>query len=145
MPTVTIHKGPTIRLTQKNRPFYYVPIPSKRAAEMLGFQALEWDEQTSAFAGFNRDLDEQHVLDILHGLEAANALIPNPIIAYLLTNSTKFVPQHASSPPIEFGSIEITASPQDQANKIGFVIDGQHRLEALRRRDLESGEDDLAI
>lgn len=139
----THYKGPAIRVTQKNRTFCYMPMPSKQAAAFLANQTLKWDEKKSAFAGFNREVNESHVISIINGLKQEDTIIPNAVIAYLLSEGFEFKPDGNARAPIETGQAKIFVT--DEKQDVGFVIDGQHRIEALRRIELESGEEDLTI
>ena len=143
MPLMSHYKGPAIRVTQRSRSFCYIPMPSKQMAEVLGYKQLRWDEDESAFAGFNRDIDESHVIEILQGLKQENVIMPNAVIAYLLPDYFRFTAAPGSSSPIESGQAEILVDDEADEKTVGFIIDGQHRVEALRRRELEEGEDDL--
>src|SRR5262249_42139172 len=120
------------------------PADSKKIAEVIGYATLNWKPAESAFAGFNRTIKEPHVIDILQGLKNEAVIIPNPLIAYFLSKNFRFKPDASATPPIEVGVAEILAD-DGGVKDIGFVIDGQHRLEALKRRQLEEGEEDLVV
>lgn len=141
---ITHFRGPGLRVTQRNKQFCYVPIQSKQMAEVLDYREMHWDPNTTSFAGFNRDIDPSHVKEIVEGLAEEGVIMPNPIIGYFLPLNFKFTPNPASAPPIEAGQIEILVTNRENM-KVGFVIDGQHRVEALRRRQLEQGEEDIVV
>lgn len=143
MVTKTIHHGPAIRITQRNTNLYYIPILSKVAAEFIGYKNLNWSEAQSAFSGFNRNIKQDHVRDIVKGLEAGS-VVPNSIIVYLLHDHLRFEGDGGDTSAIVHGKAKIVRQENDE-EKIGFVIDGQHRLEALKKLELESGQDDLPI
>jgi hypothetical protein len=143
MTSKPIYTGPAIRLTQRNRHLYYIPIPSQVAAKFIGYQHLTWSEEQSAFAGFNRSLKPDHVTEILKGLELGS-VIPNSIIIYLLHRNLRFEGANGDTDPIVQGRAKILRH-NDDPEFIAFVIDGQHRLEALKRIPLETGQEDLAV
>src|SRR5262249_31440983 len=57
----------------------------------------------------------------------------------------KFTPQPGSKAPIEMGKAEILVDDAHPDDKVGFVIDGQHRVAAFERRPLEKNEVDMVV
>src|SRR4051794_16275836 len=116
----TLYEGPAFRITQRNRNFYYFPVPSRVATSSLGYSALHWDPMVSAFSGFNRRLNADHVADIVAGLKVDGAVIPNSIITYILHDNFKFTPNPSEKAPIEFGQASIFVDDSAEDSKVGF-------------------------
>src|SRR5262249_51249324 len=87
---------------------------------------------------------EEHVKEIIEGLQQASVIIPNPIIAYMLPGAFEFAGSPGSKSPTEIGEGKILV-PIDGDKQVGFVIDGQHRVAAMRKMSLEAGEEDLTV
>src|SRR5262249_37352280 len=79
------------------------------------------------------------------GLKHEDVVVPNPVIAYILSDNFKFTPMPGSKAPTEVGKAEILIDDSHQDDKVGFVIDGQHRVAAFGRRPLEENEDDMVV
>lgn len=143
MTLIPKYEGPAVSLTQRGHTFYYIPMPANDACRFLGFQHLRWGEENSAFSGFNRDLKPAHVQEIFEGLAKDDTLMPNSVIAYFLNENLRFTPTGRGDTAA--GTVEILVPEDNDSVKVGFIIDGQHRVEALGRRELEEGEEDLTI
>lgn len=126
---------------------YVFAMDGKTIARQLGVRRMTWHK--GRLEGFQRRLDKKRVTEIALYL-SKNPVLPNALVIALQQGSLAFeaLPNQVPGQP-RFGRITITAKLQKvdgqlealrEVDRIGYVIDGQHRLKAIEESTLKEGE-----
>lgn len=126
---------------------YVFAIDGKTIAKQLGVQRMTW--HSGKLQGFQRQLDKNRVRVIAQYL-GKNPVLPNALVVAFKSNALAFeanANQDAAQPRL--GKIVISGKlrevngelhPLKENERIGYVIDGQHRLKAIEESTLQEGE-----
>jgi len=126
---------------------YVFAMDGKTIAKQLGVRRMSWHK--GKLEGFQRQLDKKRVRDIALYL-SRNPVLPNALVVALQEGSLTFeaLPNQVPGQP-RLGRIVVTGKLQEadgqlepvkEADRIGYVIDGQHRLRAIEESTLKEGE-----
>ena len=140
---ITICKAKAFKIQQPTGSFYIVPLLSKKAAEILGFDSLKWNEKDSTFSGINRVIKPLHKLKILEAINNGTIILPNSIIAYIKHDYFSFEEiSDFKTDAARIGNVTFYKSSSDTSTP-SIILDGQHRFCALKERGSEKGEFDF--
>lgn len=136
-----IKQGPTAKA------LYLFAIDGKTIAKQLGVQRMTW--HSGKLTGFQRQLDKNRVRDVAQYL-SKNPVLPNALVVAFKSDTLVFE-ANANQDPTgpRLGKIRIsgkleeidgTLHPLKENERIGYVIDGQHRLRAIEESTVQEGE-----
>lgn len=146
--------GLKIRQSSIERDLFVFTVDGKIIADQLGVRRMSWHKGTFKAQGFQRPLDNIRVQEISSYL-SDNPTLPNALVVAFERGTLIFqaIPNQ-QDPKCQFGTVilkgkllkvnEIT-EPVDEKDRIGYVIDGQHRLEAIKRSTLSKGQFNVII
>lgn len=131
--------------------FYVFVVDGKIISRHLAVQKLEWHIKDSNPKAYQRSLNMAKVRDVVNYLNTDEPFMPNSITIALKEGSLKFNPLPKQEKGlIEIGSIEINgkigvnketgekeALPYEK--RIGFIVDGQHRMRAIQDSMVKEG------
>lgn len=124
----------TVRLVEARQPigvFYVTVLPAEIVLQICEISPRKYDPHSmTSGGGVQRKLSPARVSDIAAYTEDSDATFPTPIIIAVYTDAKYTL--HGDS---------LTISPE---NKLGEVIDGQHRLEGLKASK-KASEFDLPV
>jgi DGQHR domain-containing protein len=134
-------------------PYLYVFIvDGKEIAGQLGVRKMVWQE--SRLEGFQRPLDKKRVTEIASYL-SDNPILPNAIVVAFKSGTLRFDAMHGQSDPkCQIGTITINGKvvkldgvnkPLPENERIGYVIDGQHRIRAIEKARLAPGMFNIVV
>jgi DGQHR domain-containing protein len=134
--TITI---PVSTVSQAIGDFYIGVMPRQTAVDISEFdiRRLVDKERFTDFAGIQREVSEKRVKDIVKYLGTTDATFPTAIILSVHEECAELHPSSTKNPGIMH--LKLSNFPHSDPSKrilfkqIATVIDGQHRLEALRR------------
>lgn len=154
---------PAIRIIQTNeKPVYVCGIDAKEIREQVNVDRLKFNDETQSFQGYQRKLRSSHWKGILRYLQRGmthNRAIMTDAVTIALRESVTDdegnvheVKFHTSEPvgSINYGTLCLpyqfeTKSDgskegiMDSDDSLGWVVDGQHRLEAFLHHDYSPG------
>ncbi|MBC8273500.1 MAG: DGQHR domain-containing protein [Chloroflexi bacterium] len=121
----------------------------KEMAKQLGVRRMKWHKGKFKAEGFQRSLDNNRVGEIATYL-SKNAILPNALVVAFEEGTLEFVPLpgQKEDSSAKFGHLTIKGKlinngagqePVPEAERIGYVIDGQHRLKAIESSTLAEG------
>jgi len=140
--------GVRIRQSPAERYLYIFAIDGKTIAKQVGVRRMKWHGTKFKAEGFQRRLDNARVNDIANYV-SSNPVLPNALVVAFEKGTLSFEPlpnQEKDKP--EWGKIiirgklqEINGSlkPLPEEDRIGYVIDGQHRLRGIEQSTLSEG------
>lgn len=140
--------GLKIRQSSVERDLYIFTVDGKTIAEQVGVRRMKWHSTKYQAEGFQRPLDKIRVREIARYL-SLNPILPNALVVAFEKGSLDFqaIPNQMVK-EAEFGRIVIKAKLQEvdgelqplpTEQRIGYVIDGQHRLKSIEESTLEKG------
>lgn len=140
--------GLKIRQSSVERDLYVFTVDGKTIAEQVGVRRMKWHSAKYKAEGFQRPLDNIRVREIARYL-SLNPILPNALVVAFEKGSLDFqaIPNQMIK-EAEFGRIVIKAKLQEvdgelqpllTEQRIGYVIDGQHRLKSIEESTLEKG------
>jgi DGQHR domain-containing protein len=132
----------TIPVTQVSQPIgdFFVGVMSRQiAVEIAEFdiRRLVKRERFTDFLGIQREVSEKRVKDIVRYLGTTDATFPTAVILSVREECAELRPSGIKTSPVMH--MKLSNYPHHDSSKrilfkqIATVIDGQHRLEALRR------------
>ena len=140
--------GVRIKQSPVERYLYVFAIDGKTITEQVGVRRMKWHGTKFKAEGFQRRLDNTRVSDIAHYL-SSNPILPNALVVAFEKGSLDFEPlpnQEKDEP--QWGKIIIRGKlrevngrlePLLEDQRIGYVIDGQHRLRGIEQSTLKEG------
>jgi DGQHR domain-containing protein len=126
----------------------------KKMAKQVGVRRMRWHGQKYKAEGFQRRLDNNRVREIATYL-SKNAVLPNALVVAFEKGAVEFhaIPHQEADKP-QLGTIVIKGKLQEidgkleplpENERIGYVIDGQHRLRGLEESTLPEGSFPIVI
>lgn len=140
--------GVKIKQSPVERDLYVFAIDGKTITKQVGVRRMKWHGAKFKAEGFQRRLDNARVNDIATYL-SSNPILPNALVVAFKKDSLSFEPlpnQEKDKP--QWGRIIIrgklqevngTLEPLPEEERIGYVIDGQHRLRGIEQSTLAEG------
>ena len=130
--------------------FYILAIDGKTIVSQLGVRRMEWHQKKFKTEGFQRRLDLSRVREIAQYLSDNPPIMPNSIVVAFEPDTVEFeeLPSQ-SDPKVKWGTLTIHCKYQEaegqlsalpEAKRIGYVIDGQHRLKGIEQSTCAPGE-----
>lgn len=128
---------------------YLFVVDGKEIAKQVGVRRMEWHKAKFKAEGFQRALDMNRVNEIGVYL-SQNPILPNALVVAFEEGTLEFNPlpgQQADS-VVKFGHLTIRGKlikgdgvlePLPERERIGYVIDGQHRLKGIESSTLPEG------
>ena len=124
-------------------------VDGKTLAKQVGVRRMKWHTGKFRADGFQRQIDKPRVTEIATYL-SRNPILPNALVIAFEKDRIKFdaFPNQREGQP-HFGKVvllgklkEVDGSlePVAEDERIGYVIDGQHRLRAIEESTLGEGE-----
>ena len=142
--------GLKIQQSALNIEFYVFAIDGKTIASQLGVRRMRWHEKQFKTEGFQRSLDMIRVSEIAQYLSDNPPILPNSIIVAFEPDTIAFEPlPDQVDPKVQWGVLTVHTkyqetpaglSPMPEADRIGYVIDGQHRLKGIERSTIPTGQ-----
>lgn len=129
---------PCLEVTQGSSRIYQFAIDGKLVPSFAEITRIRRGEQGDLF-GYQRPEVMKHIQQIQAYVESAGAMVPNSIVLALSSKVT-FRPWVNTSPLpyVRFGHLFVPVAEGEHGPREGFVVDGQQRLAAVRRAQLES-------
>ena len=161
---IKVRKIPSVQVNHnKQYPIYTCAIDAKELREQVNIDRMRIDEKTGEIVGYQRQIDERHCRDIMtylkDGMASTGALMTDAVTIALkeevIDSSGKvYKPKFTSSDPedrlVRVGVLELPflyykeggrlKGIKDDEESLGWVVDGQHRLEAFWRHAYPSGK-----
>jgi len=130
---------PAIEVTQSpGRQLYTFAVDGKALTGFAAVSRIRRGEDAEV-SGYQRPEVLKHIAEIRSYLESEAPMIPNAIVL-AFDSRVKFTPARGKSPApySRSGKIRIPLDPEwNDADKPGFVVDGQQRLAAIRDAAIE--------
>ena len=140
--------GLRIRQSAKEIPLFLFSVDGKTICQQLGVRRMAWQGGQYPVEGFQRPLDARRVNDIAIYLNE-DRILPNTLVVAFEGGTLTFDPLPGlDNDPIQVGKITLKGQlskdkggvyplPEDQ--RIGYVVDGQHRMKAIESSTIEEG------
>jgi len=135
-------------------PLFLFSIDGKTICSQLGVKRMVWQGGQFQPEGFQRQLDGKRVTEIALYLNN-NRILPNALVVAFKRGTLKFTHfDGLDKGPIQFGKIELFTTlaqddngihPLPEEDRIGYVIDGQHRMKAIEASTIEEGSFPVVI
>ena len=133
-----------LRLEQSpGRVIYSFGIDGKQVSKFASVSHARRGEEDVALLGYQRPEVQKHITQIRDYIESEGAMVPNAVVL-AFGSGVRFVgraEKRGGSQPIRFGAepgiLEIPIYKKDE-EKVGFIVDGQQRLAAIRESRRES-------
>ncbi len=121
----------------------------KEMAKQVGVRRMEWHKGKFKAEGFQRALDMNRVGEIGTYL-SQNPILPNALVVAFEEGTLEFdpLPGQQEDSVAKFGHLKVKGKlidkdgelePLTERERIGYVIDGQHRLKAIESSTLPEG------
>lgn len=127
VPAMEIHQSP-------GRKFYSFAIDGKRVYEFADVSRIRRAEDTQ-LEGYQRPEVIAHIQEIKEYIESDSPMIPNGIVI-AFDSRVKFKRIKSArldmDPDTSMGVLEIPVGADQERGKVGFIVDGQQRLAAVR-------------
>jgi len=146
--------GLKIRQSSVQRDLYVFAVDGKTIADQLGVRRMKWHKSTFKAQGFQRPLDLNRVKVIATYL-SDNPILPNALVIAFEPGTLEFQPlANQQDPKCQFGTVTLKGKlikengetePVTEIERIGYVIDGQHRLEAIKTSTLSKGQFNVIV
>ena len=140
--------GVKIKQSPVERDLYVFAIDGKTITKQVGVRRMKWHGAKFKAEGFQRRLDNTRVNDIANYL-SSNPILPNALVVAFKKDSLSFEPlPHQEKDKPQWGKIIIRGKLQEvngtlealpEEERIGYVIDGQHRLRGIEQSTLAEG------
>lgn len=140
-----------IRVVQPIGEIYVGSIPSRRLWEIAEYDMREIRQKTDDIylaTGIQRKLDEKRVSEISTYVQTIDATFPTAVVLAVSSDSLEFSGKGAGGclRLKLFTEVDTTAEGELFAyKKVARVIDGQHRIEGLKRSGVEDFDVNVAI
>lgn len=140
--------GLKIKQSSLDIEFYVLTVPGKIIAEQLGVKRMKWHGKAFTPEGFQRQIDKNRVKAVATYLNNNPPIMPNAIVVSFDKDTLEFTPlpgQTTGSNTI-LGKVVVKGKlreidgdwvPMPESERIGYVIDGQHRLEAISESSVD--------
>lgn len=131
-----------LRLEQSpGRYIYSFGIDGKKVPKFASVSRARREEEDVSLIGYQRPEVQKHINAIREYVESEGAMVPNAVVI-AFGEGTRFVPRverrrGGPTDGAQAGILEIPISRSDE-DKVGFIVDGQQRLAAIRESSLES-------
>ncbi len=139
---------PALALEQSpGREIYAFGIDGKHVPRFAAVSRARRDDETDDFAlaGYQRPEVSRHIAEIRAYLESEGAMVPNAVVlAFDPTVTFEETAKRSHGEAARTGMLKIPLSG-DGERKVGFVVDGQQRIAAIREAELENGFPMFAI
>lgn len=132
-------------------PLYVFAIDGKAICSQIGVKRMDWHGGKFKPEGFQRQLDSKRVNEISLYLNN-NRILPNALVVAFKDGVLSFSPSPGlDKDPIQVGKIVLQTKfvqdhqdnggirPVSEEHRIGYVIDGQHRMKAIEASTIEAG------
>ena len=135
-------------------PLFVFSVDGKQICRHLGIRRMKWQGSGYPPEGYQRNLESKRVETISRYLDK-NRILPNAIVVAFETDTLKFNPL----PGLDKGMIQVVEitllgklikengnnkpCPEDQ--RIGYVIDGQHRIKGIETSAIGEGTFPIVI
>lgn len=135
-------------------PLFLFSADAKTICQQVGVKQMTWQGGQYPPEGFQRPLDSKRVVQIAIYLNN-NRILPNALVVAFEKGCLTFDPLPGlDKDPIQVGKItlhgklmrangEVQPFPEDE--RIGYVIDGQHRMKAIETSIVEEGAFPIVI
>jgi DNA sulfur modification protein DndB len=146
--------GLMIKQSAGETPLFVFSVDAKTICQQVGVRRMTWQGGQYPPQGFQRPLDSKRVVQIAIYLNN-NRILPNALVVAFEKGCLTFdaIPG-LDKDPIQVGKITIHGKlmqangetqpfPEDQ--RIGYVIDGQHRMKAIETSVIEEGTFPIVI
>jgi DGQHR domain-containing protein len=131
--------------------FYVFAVDGKFLAGQLGVRRMRWHQKQFKTEGFQRTLDNVRVQEIAQYLSDNPPILPNSIVVAFEPGTVDFQAlPNQDDPKVQWGTLTIHARYEEhedgtlksvpEAERIGYVIDGQHRLRGIEQSTRKPGE-----
>src|SRR4030042_5279768 len=128
--------------------FYVFTMDGKTIAKQVGVRRMTWHRGRFKTEGFQRALDMTRVREIANYLSNNPPIMPNAFVIAFESGAIEFTPFPNQKGQTQLGQLVIRgklleengsmkALPESQ--RIGYVIDGQHRLRGIEDSSVEEG------
>lgn len=147
--------GIKIRQSPVERDLYIFAIDGKSIAKQVGVRRMKWHGTKFKAEGFQRRLDNIRVKEIATYL-SHNPVLPNALVVAFERGALSFdpLPNQEKDKP-QWGKITIRgklreingnleALPEEE-ERVGYVIDGQHRLRGIESSTLAEGSFPIVV
>ncbi len=141
--------GLRVKQTSEDVELYILSVDGKTIAGQLGVRRMKWHGGKFQAEGFQRALDMTRVKEISTYLSSNPPHMPNAIVVAFEPGTITFDPlpnqEHLDT---QFGKVVIHGKlledngkriPVPESERIGYVIDGQHRLRGIEESTLQKG------
>jgi len=141
--------GLRVKQTAEEVELYILTVDGKSIAAQLGVRRMRWHGGKFQAEGFQRALDMTRVKEIATYLSSNPPHMPNAIVIALEKGAIEFDPLPNQEDLVtQFGKVVIHGKlteengkkvPLPENERIGYVIDGQHRLRGIEESTLQPG------
>lgn len=133
LPAIEIRQGP-------ERLLYSFAVDGKLVHDFAAVSRIRRDA-TNQVVGYQRPESTAHIMGIRDYVESDAPTIPNAVVL-AFDSRVQFVPHDLHTSPVSYvrmGTLVIPFEKDlDEADKPGFIVDGQQRLAAIRDADVDS-------
>ena len=146
--------GLRIKQSAGETPLFLFSVDAKTICQQVGVKQMTWQGGQYPPEGFQRPLDSKRVVQIAIYLNN-NRILPNALVVAFEKGTLTFEAMPGlDKDPIQVGKIILNGKliqtngethllPEDQ--RIGYVIDGQHRIKAIEASIVEEGTFPIVI
>jgi DGQHR domain-containing protein len=146
--------GLMIKQSAGETPLFVFSVDAKTICQQVGVKRMTWQGGQYPPEGFQRPLDSKRVIQIAIYLNN-NRILPNALVLAFEKGCLTFdaIPG-LDRGPIQVGKITIRGKlmqangemqPFPEDRRIGYVIDGQHRMKAIETSVIEEGTFPIVI
>jgi len=126
---------PAIEVRQsRDRKIYSFSVDGKRVYDFADVSRIRRNEQTE-LEGYQRPEVVAHIKQIKEYIESDSPMIPNGVVV-AFDSRVKFKPVKSKQLDLDnhssVGVLEIPLDDDPERGKVGFIVDGQQRLAAIR-------------
>lgn len=146
--------GLKIRQSASEIPLFLFSADGKTICQQLGVRRMTWHGSQFRPEGFQRALDTRRVTQIAIYLNG-NRILPNALVVAFKEGSLTFdALPGLDKDPIQVGRITLHGKliqangetrPFPEGERIGYVVDGQHRMKAIEASIVEEGTFPIVI
>jgi len=140
--------GLRIKQSAGETPLFLFSVDGQAICKQLGVKQMTWHSGQYKPEGFQRTLDTRRVTQIAIYLNH-NRILPNALVVAFNEGTLTFEALPGlDKDPIQVGKITIRGKlmqsnrethPLPEGERIGYVIDGQHRMKAIEASVIEEG------
>jgi len=146
--------GLRIKQSAAETPLFLFSADAKTICQQVGVKRMTWQGSQYEPEGFQRYLDTGRVTQIAVYLNN-NRILPNALVVAFKKDTLTFDAfTGLSNDPIQVGKITLNGKllqsegethPFPEGERIGYVIDGQHRMKAIESSIVEEGTFPIVI